>query len=352
MKTMTPEDFATMKEFFEKTNPGLARDPEAMARKMAEYDRQIDSYLADKPPGFEAAVKIALQSRNFLAIYVGSDERPMPKEIEHLLERDRRKKHVAIFIDSMDAAVAKAVTTALEMYPGLNFKSYGEAEDLIKSLIAGNISGIIAVHTESNYPIENHLRHCLKFMPGFSRGAAEKYQLPNSVDFFPPHQCIVDDILRTINEMQEGIYSPAETAAPATGQTLSSFKTVMYPRPDQTVVTVIDDSPSEIEPIAKILKIWPNVKVNIIYQTDDSFPQIPADTQILLTDEKMPGITGSQIVQTLRHQGFIGIAASIWQNEKPEWAEHHFALKKLLLKDDEATALFVKFINVLLMKLP
>ena len=92
-------------------------------------------------------------------------------------------------------------------------------------------------------------------------------------------------------------------------------------------VVIVDDRKDDVKVIENILKSWPQVKLVTLIQKDGKIPHIPLNTDIVLLDYYLDGITGDYVARDLREKDFEGLISSISTSLKPSWAHMHFPFK-------------------------
>lgn len=348
--SMTAEEFQMLKKSFEGNNPQLASNLQAMREKIVEFDRDVAQLLRDRPEGFEPAIAILLQGRNFLARYIGEAEVPFPGIEEKVLESEPdpiREKHVALFVRSVDyfLKTVRHVLNTLDLDKQA-YREYIGTNDLLNAILSGQVGGIISLNMRREESIESHLRHDLKNMPDFDYRSAQKYALPPCVDIYPPHPLGV--ILKTIHEFREGTYQPPEQESFSLDQFLPYLVPHLYVPQRKVTVKVVDDEEWAMEGMVGILKVWPNLRViPEVYWGGGVF--VFDDDDIVLLDEAMGKITGTQVAKELQKDPeFRGLIASTTSGEKPAYTRWHFQAKGRITKNKQAAQEFVRFMNSLL----
>lgn len=119
-------------------------------------------------------------------------------------------------------------------------------------------------------------------------------------------------------------------------------------RPKESVrVTIVDNSEAAMQ-MWRILKRWPNLSVILLVQSGGSRPVIDKSCDIVLIDENLIGITGTQVATNLRNGGFRGIIASVTPGRHcPSCFRYHFGEKELIATSVKMAAAFAKWMSAL-----
>jgi DNA-binding NarL/FixJ family response regulator len=352
---LTPSNFEVMKKVFEEQNPQLAGNPDAIRERIADFDEDIQKNIERQSPGFEGAVSILWQGRNFLARYIGDEETPAPdvnfgdeeeEEVKSLLS-----KYVVIYV-SHSGPFNHSIQKVLSMHEDtLRMKFYGSIQEVIDAMIAGDVCGIIGVQLNKEADIERHIRHDLKNMPDWDYEKANEAILPPCADFVPPHQLV--DILKAIYEMQEGKYNIQEDQEFDLNDELSSLVSRMEYPSQETKIAIVDDQPNEIRGMVQILEAWPKVSCISVIQKEERFEHSEINPDVWLLDEDMPtpAKRGSEYAQDIRCSGSSALIASTTGGEKPKLIDFHFCDKVSIRKKRSSAEGFIRFINKLLLKI-
>jgi len=120
-------------------------------------------------------------------------------------------------------------------------------------------------------------------------------------------------------------------------------------------VGVLDDSPSVVEGMLRVLDSWPNISSTFYHVTpevaaalDPFIDKIAQENDFLLIDEMMGDVLGVHVVDRLKAKGADPVLASISSGGKPSWADKHFADKQLIAKSRTAALRFVNFMASLI----
>tara|TARA_Y100000310_G_C20691745_1_gene822735 strand:- start:1399 stop:2463 length:1065 start_codon:yes stop_codon:yes gene_type:complete len=345
------DDFEIMKQVFEENNPELAENEEAIRGHIVELDEDIQKHLDEKPDGFDSAVTILWQGRNFFARYLGDEETSLPEmeQVTDELPNPIEQKHVAVFAGGGDGPFRRSVRQVLGMYDEtLRIEFYHTIQDVLEALESGAICGVVAIHMSAEARIESHLRHDLKNMPGWNYDKAEKVVFPPCIDFPPPMELPL--VLTTILEMQKGEYQVQPEGKFNLNSELSSLIAHMHTPKRNVVIALIDDRPQEIEGMTQILEAWPRIECIPIIQKAERSHEVDAPIDIWLLDEDMPHKKGSDIARELQASGFSGLLVSATAGSKPDFANLHFGNKNSIRKDRSVAEEFIRFINQLLME--
>lgn len=348
---LTDEAFEMMKGVFERNNPELAADRTKMGEKLTELHVEIEKLTDERPEEWEAAVKILLQGRNFFARYLGEAEmeinfaEPVPEVPE--IER----KHVAVYVAGGGGDMNPlylAVRKVLGLFKdALRHECYDSMEELIVALQRGEVCGIVALQLDCSASILSHIRHDLKNRPGWNYDRAQSFVLPPSADFSPLHDLI--KVVETIKAMQDGKSRVSDPEGPLDPENLAALVSHMRVPSRQMAVSIVDDEAGMITGLVKVLEAWPNLKVRAHIHQGELPSDLDAQSDLLLLDEAMSRLTGTQFYKHLRDMGgFKGIAASISGGEKPGFTQWHFGGKALVDKHAKFARDFVEFMNRLI----
>ena len=113
-------------------------------------------------------------------------------------------------------------------------------------------------------------------------------------------------------------------------------------------VVIVDDRVDDVKVIENILNNWPNIKLITFIQKGGKIPNIPLNTDIVLLDYYLDGVTGDYIARDLREKDFEGVVSSISTSIKPSWAYRHFPFKREMFGNDEYMQGFVHCMNELI----
>jgi len=352
MLSMTEEDFEMVKGVFEENNPQLASDPDAIRREMESLDKEMQRILSERPEEFAVAVHILWQGRNFLTIYVGEEEIPLPDEVQEAIEPRKVidplvSKHVAVYAGP-DSPFPRAVAKFFDLWDSvLRFQCYPDIKSLLDDLIAGKVCGVIGFHSSSGASIESSIRHDLKYFPGFDYETAKAFGLPPCADFSHTEAAIsMIKSIEVVAQMQEGKYRPKELEEFSLAEEMPSLVQHMYALERGCVVFVVDDQEEEMAGMVEVLRSWPLIRCSPILQKDTTIPPLPMASVVLL-DEDMP-VKGSEIA---KHVGQSILVASTTSGEKPNFTPWHFGSKGRIVKERAVAEAFVRFMNDLLSRL-
>jgi len=353
MKSLTPEEYAILKDLFEKQNPKLCRDLGEIWSRVQKIDNEIDALLKAKHPGYENAIMVLVQFRNFLARYSGKNEIGMPYEVRKSLEQLAEEKHVAVYIEGGRQYLFPFVSETLNSLYGKTkkMKCYYMATELLQEFVAGKVLAVLGIHNKPGMAIQTYLRIELRRMPGLGKNMADTCFLPKCKDLYPPLDIIrMQQAIKELERSSLKLDQDAKSLKPSTS-THHRLATDPFPSEKEVNIIIIDDTPSEIQGMMAVLQQWPEIIVQFIPQSDAQIPNISIErTHIILLDEQMPGITGTLMAQELKSRGFKGIIASTDSHVEPDYTKFHFNLKSRMDKDEQAVIEFKKFINILLMK--
>ena len=350
------EKFDLLRKTFTENNPKLANDPKAIEKEMNGLEKNILGLLKEKPEDFESAILILIQGLNFLARFSGVSEFLTPDfekaEEEIAPSPPIESKHNAVFVADKESgpfylSLAKVFETTINP-DALRYKFYTDAKKLLKNIIEGSVCGVVAFQLNAHSSVEGHLRHDLKYMPGFNYESAKKYVFPVCLDFAPPHQ--VFEIVGIMAKLQDGSYQPAKQVDDfSLSDALSNLVAHMYIPAQKIKILVVDDIPKEVAGMEVILDAWPNLERSTVIQLSErEMPDVPDNTDILLLDEGMK-ITGTQVATHLQQNSkFSGLVASTTGGDKPNYTRWHFDAKNSVAKKYSTAKEFVLFVNSLL----
>jgi len=349
---MTEKEFEMVKGVFEENNPRLASDPDAIRREMESLDKEMQRILSERPEEFAAAIHILWQGRNFLSLYIGEEEIPLPSEVQEAVEPQEiidplSSKHVAVYAGP-DGPFSRATAQFFGLWDSvLRFQCYQDIKSLLADLIAGKVCGVIGFRLSPEASIESTIRHDLKYWPAFDYEKAEAFNLPPCVDF--THLEAATGMLKALEvaiQMQNGSYRPKESEDFSLAEEMPYLIQHMYALDRGCVVYIIDDQKEEMAGMVAILNAWPLIKCNAILQQDTTVPPIPMASVVLL-DEDMP-VKGSEIA---KHIGRSTLVASTTSGERPSFTSWHFGNKGRIAKEKAVAKAFVSFMNELLSRL-
>ena len=129
---------------------------------------------------------------------------------------------------------------------------------------------------------------------------------------------------------------------------ISELKKIMA-MPAQTLkVVIIDDASVDVKCLEFVLKNWPKIKLITYIQSYGVVPKVAFDTDILLLDYYLDGITGDYIARDLRARDFEGVISSISTSISPAWSYLHFPFKKEVIHSELYACGFVHYMNELI----
>lgn len=358
----TKEEFETMKRFFEEHSPVVSKDPVRMRAEIAELDHAMEDQDRAVAEGREElrdvlpALNILAQGRNFLARYVGDPEIQVttPEEASKVLPAALELKHVALYIpegDSLRRATQQVLGTTR---PDLRCTYYKEMSALLDDLLKGEICGAIGLFLQpEGHPgrLGGIARHDLKNRPTWTREQAQRCALPPFVSFGPGF--LLADLLATAVRMQAGECQPpkAEDAEFDLGQHLTQLSAHMFVPPRPIEVMIVDDEEEIVQGMKVVLDAWLNISVSYRMPYSEPERKRPAP-DVLLLDESMDQITGTEVANDFMARGYTGIIASITGGQKPEYTPWHFQGKVQVAESWTSALEFVHFMNSLLRQLP
>lgn len=351
----TDQEFAELKQLFEKNNPALAQDPQGIRAKIGEIDQQIAKLQHEHPEGCGFAVCILAQGRNFFARYLGEPEiaTPMLKGAS-LAPAAIESKHVAIFIpegDTLRRAIEQVLQTTR---PDLRFKCYEKMGELLDALQKGEVCGAIGLFLQPDgHPsrLEGVIRHDLKNKTGWDIVKVQHFALPPCASFGPPH--LLTNLLEAALQMQKGEYQAPKPKDEnfVLSDHLSRLSAHMFVPPRQIRVAVVDDEEAAVWGLKIILRSWLNLDLQVYSPGTQDTLEAEQGPDILLLDEVMSPISGTEFARLFMDQGYRGIIASISGGAKPGYTQLHFPHKLAVSKSYAAALEFVNFMNSLLGKL-
>ncbi|MCX6782017.1 MAG: hypothetical protein NTW66_02795 [Candidatus Magasanikbacteria bacterium] len=114
-------------------------------------------------------------------------------------------------------------------------------------------------------------------------------------------------------------------------------------------VLIIDDSEVAVAGMRTLLGHWNNLGLLTVIQSDGQMPPLDLESDIVLLDEQLDGLTGAQVTEQLRSSSYCGMIASIGQgDESPNDFKTHFGHKACVGSDIKETERFIKFMNGLI----
>lgn len=347
---LSDADFQLIKEVFDQKDASK-RTPQWLRVEIATLDESIAENLEKREESWKDAILILLQGRNFLARYIGDQERPIPAECyegevkEVQVPNPLKDKHVAIYSSMPLVGLALIQALTVNLPPTARFKVYDKLADLLKAILFGQVCGVIALHGRRPSSILGTFRHDLKNLPGQTYESAQHFLFPPCIDLPLPHNLL--QIIRLISELEQGIYL-SEAGAFDLATALPSLGVHMLVPEKHRSIIIVDDEPNMAAGMKRILEVWPTISVQYIQQTK-GIPDIPLDADIILLDEMMAnGLKGKEVVEWLRSKKFAGKVVSTTGGPKPDHVKHHFQQKGVIETSRQAAEAFVTFMNGLL----
>lgn len=337
------ETVAILKE----QNPDLFNDPDEMLRRMEEFE--ANAAQEEEP----VAKSLYLQGRNLLACALGRELLPEP-DISAQAEEAAAgpaipEQTVAIKVNS--EMYARAMEQSLAVMTDLRIKTYFDNRELIQDLLAGKICGIISVGAKDSRA-DGIIKHDLKNMPGWDVAKANAFPLPPVMDMYQP--VLLVRILELASKMHKGEFFDREEEKFDLEDHLAELRSTMLAPKGSLSVMVVDDMPDEVAGIVRLLEVWPGELVlgtACIGQADiaDSDEQALVvgveRPDIVLLDEIIGNIKGSDVAKGLLTRGFTGTLASITGGECPEFTSHYFNAKTHIQTSRQAAEGFISFMN-------
>lgn len=266
------------------------------------------------------------------------------------------ERFVAILVSSGSTQIALEQVMRL-FGPTMNFRCFATVDGVLDDILNGQVVGVIGINREPTDSAERFIRHNLSHRPGFDRAKADSYQLPPTYDCSSPLS--VTFIYKVASQMVQGLYRgqaatdaeeklSRERAANIEVESSGRSSEKFAPSSPRSVV-IVDDEPHMARNMSRILEGWPNVSLTVIITI--RLPEIPLDADIVLLDESMQRITGTQVYEDLQERGFRGLVASTTGGKPPQWVRHHFGLKKFISQSAGGAEMFIGFMNKLLSRL-
>jgi len=125
---------------------------------------------------------------------------------------------------------------------------------------------------------------------------------------------------------------------------------MQVPKGDPIHVVIVDDNEHAVIGMRTMLGNWNNMALTTIIQSGGKMPRIEDGNHIILLDEEMAGLTGSQVADWMVVHGFTGIIAStsfMGGDERPRY-KFHFNNKVGVGTSVDAAVDFIKFMNRLI----
>lgn len=138
---------------------------------------------------------------------------------------------------------------------------------------------------------------------------------------------------------------------------LPELLTKMITPKKHSLFIIVDDKPEYVKGLIQILKAWPSIDVRYFpVSKKQDFPIIIKSITsykrpIILLDEAIDEIRGTDIAETLKEKGFEGLIASITGGSCPSFTDLHFRQKDGVPKNKYSTDMFVDFVNHLIKKM-
>jgi len=329
-------------------NPDLFNDSDEMLRRMEEFE---NSALQEENP---VAKSIYLQGRNILACALGKELLPEPdidtQTGESAPEPTLPDQIVAIKVNS--ELYAGAMKQSLAVVTDLRIETYFDNRSLVQDLLAGKICGIISVSSKGS-SADSVIRHDLKNMPGWDVAKANSFPLPPVVDIQQP--VLLVNVLQLAAKMHQGEFFDQQEEEFDLEDHLAELRSTMLAPQGELTVMVVDDMPDEVAGILRLLSIWPGDLVvhevvgqsyaDAVSISSAVFDRKPA---IVLLDEAIGDLKGSDVATALGACGFEGIFASITGGECPEFTSHYFNAKTNIRTSRQAAERFISLMNRLI----
>ncbi len=347
---LSDEEFQAIKEAFDRKDPS-ARTTEWIRAEIANLDREIERILPERQETWREAILILLQGRNFLARYIGEQERLIPEECYEGGEQEApapdpiEGKHVALYSPMPRVVAALVQSLGVSNNPAPRYRGYERISNLLQAIFSGQVCGVIALHGRESHSALGTLRHDMKNLRGQDYAAAQRYLFPPCIDLAAPHNLI--EIIHLIWELQNGTYQ-AETRHFDLAGALPILGVHMLLPKRNLLVAIVDDEPTMMDGMKRILDVWPGVSVEAVLQ-EKGMPVIPLHANVILLDEMMAeGMTGTTVYEWLESRRFQGIIASTTGGSRPPYVRHHFQQKGIVATNRQAAEAFVRFMNGLL----
>lgn len=343
----TDAEFASLRKFFMENRLELA-NPTNMRAEMIKLDKFIDEELLTKTSKDQVeevtmAINITLQGRNFMARMLSEPERPMPEVKGLVVVPDPiQSRHVAVWGGTDNSTPANAVSHVLKTILDQNVrcKVYTNLNVLIGAVLNSELCGIASIspNEKEMTRIEPLVRHHLKGMRDWNYEKAEALVLPPCADFVH-----LSPMVTCMGEMLAGTFRVSDKYDLVGA--LPSLLTHMYVPSTNRTVVVVDDKPAEVAGIYTILAVCPKVKLVKVMHPGSEFAW---GNDVVLLDEDMGKIKGSDIAKEILRQKPKVTVASITGGSRPSYAKHHFQAKTSIAKDKSAAEGFVKFMSAVL----
>lgn len=128
-----------------------------------------------------------------------------------------------------------------------------------------------------------------------------------------------------------------------------SFAAIVQKPSRRLRVAVVDDSPEAVRGMVAFLQEWPGLEVTFVRQTE-GLPDVDPDMDIVLLDENMGDVSGTEVYAALRGAGSKATIASTTTGHAPAFTRHHFGRKAVVPRDPGATRALVDFMNLLILE--
>ncbi|MBT6691079.1 hypothetical protein HOB10_01955 [Candidatus Parcubacteria bacterium] len=321
-----------------------------MLRRMEEFEA---SAAQEEDP---VAKSLYLQGRNLLACALGRELLPEPdisaQAEEAVSEPTIPEQVVAIKVGSK--VYAGAMKQSLAVMTDLRIETYFNNRILVQDLLAGKICGIISVSFKDGRA-DSIIRHDLKNLPGWDVARANSFPLPPVSDIREP--VLLVNILELAAKMHQGEFFDRKEEKFDLEDHLAELRSTMLAPKSQLSVMVVDDMPDEVAGMMRLLNVWPGGLVineaaigqsHIVDSDEQSLVVIIERPDIVLLDEDIGDIKGSDVAEVLLDKDFEGILASITGGECPEFTRYHFGSKTSIQTSRQAAERFISFMNKLI----
>ena len=262
------------------------------------------------------------------------------------------EKFVGIKVDRK--IYANAIRKSLSVTTDMKTKIFSDFKDLIQDIIDGKLCGIISISaTNTSSRTEGVIRHDMKYLPGWNITKANDFPLPPIAEMEGLLQLGV--LIEIIAKMHQGAFAKKPEGSFDIKQHLTELRAQMLPCDQHLSIAVVDDMPSEVADILQLLEIWPgNVTTHAVVGVPKAgAAQLAEDIlahspNIVLLDEAIDIVKGTDVAKALLDKGFQGKLASITGGQCPEFTKSHFGSKSSISSIQSSGHSFVSFINRLI----
>jgi CheY-like chemotaxis protein len=264
------------------------------------------------------------------------------------------EQRIAFFID--DEKKKKEWQKKIKPFFPKSVAFYQKISELAKDIILNKIYGVLFITKKGSGTVSN-IWNYMKKIPGWNWDRALEFPLPHIIDF-GYNSLKFSEATSLITQMMDGDFYQKVRNEFILERHLSWLRLMMSVPKEPITIMIVDDMPDQIYGPTILLEIWPNVTLNAIKNPHHHLDRELVDKileekpNILLLDEAMGHIKGTQIAQMLKEKGFQGIFASITAGRHPNYTDHIFSKKGSVPTNEKSAKKFIEFVNMLIKKMP